>query len=24
VRIIFICVVGALILKTSYDTWFKL
>jgi uncharacterized membrane protein YfcA len=24
VRIVFICVVGALILKTSYDTWFKL
>jgi len=24
VRIVFICVVGVLILKTSYDTWFKL
>jgi uncharacterized membrane protein YfcA len=24
VRIVFICVVGALILKASYDTWFKL
>jgi uncharacterized membrane protein YfcA len=24
VRIVFICVVGALIVKTSYDTWFKI
>jgi uncharacterized membrane protein YfcA len=24
VRVVFICVVGALIVKTSYDTWFKL